>query len=125
VKLIPLWIVDYSAETSDPVLRDAFTRVFVEATILGLLGERVLAAAAEGEEPGAAQSVIKLAWSQVIQGLGEAHFDLLGADGLIAPPSSDGVSSVSLRTRSSTIAAGTTKILRDVLAERVLGLPRR
>ncbi len=108
---------------SDPVLRDAFTEIFVEARILALLGERVLAEVVDGTEPGPAQSVIKLAWSQVIQRLGETHFDLLGAGGLTAPATSEAVERF-LRTRSSTIAAGTTEIIRDVLAERVLGLPR-
>jgi 3-oxochol-4-en-24-oyl-CoA dehydrogenase len=91
--------------------------------VLSLLGERVLAEAAGGDEPGAAQAVIKLAWSHVMQRLGEVHFDLCGARGLVAPPDHAAVERF-LRVRSSTIAAGTTEILSNVLAERVLGLPR-
>ena len=109
---------------ADPMSADALTDVFVQARVLSWLGQRVLADVADGTEPGPAQSVIKLAWSQVMQQLGEAHFGTLGAAGLTAPATSDAVERF-LRTRSATIAAGTTEILRDVLAERVLGLPRR
>jgi alkylation response protein AidB-like acyl-CoA dehydrogenase len=112
-----------SSEFVDPVLQDSLASIYVESRILSALGERILADAVDGAEPGAAQTVIKLAWSQAMQKLGEVQFDLLGARGLFADGSSEPVERF-LRSRASTIAAGTTEILRDVVAERVLGLPR-
>jgi alkylation response protein AidB-like acyl-CoA dehydrogenase len=107
----------------EPLLRDALAAAFIEARVLGLLGEQALARLVAGQSPGAAQSVIKLAWSRVMQQMGETLFDVLGTDGLTADGSSESGLRL-LRSRSSTSAAGTTEIMRNVLGERVLGLPK-
>jgi alkylation response protein AidB-like acyl-CoA dehydrogenase len=75
----------------------------------------------QGEPPGPAQAAIKLSWSLAVSRLGETVFDLGGSDALLA--AYPGVHRF-LRSRSSTIAAGTTEVMKDLLAERVLGLPR-
>jgi alkylation response protein AidB-like acyl-CoA dehydrogenase len=93
----------------------------MEARLAGLLGARSLGALHEGETPGPAQAVIKLAWSLALARLGETMLDISGAGGLIT----DEPRYRFLRSRSATIAAGTTEVMKDMLAERVLGLPRR
>jgi alkylation response protein AidB-like acyl-CoA dehydrogenase len=104
----------------DPVLRQEVVRRYIEARLLGLLGRRALAGA-DGP-PGPEQAVIKLAWGVVNQRVGET---LLQAAGPGAMTGGDpGAEFRFLRTRSSTIAAGTTEIVRNLLAERTLGLPR-
>jgi alkylation response protein AidB-like acyl-CoA dehydrogenase len=104
----------------DPVLRQEIVRRYIEARLLGLLGQRALAAA-EGP-PGPEQAVIKLAWGLVNQGVGETLVSA-GGPGGVAGHDPD-VEFRFLRARSSTIAAGTSEILRSLLAERTLGLPR-
>ena len=105
----------------DPLLRDEMTRRWMEARLTGLLGARSLGALREGETPGPAQAIIKLSWSLALSRLGETMLDISGTSGLIA----DDPRHRFLRSRSATIAAGTTEIMKDMLAERVLGLPRQ
>jgi alkylation response protein AidB-like acyl-CoA dehydrogenase len=106
---------------TDPVLRDEVVRRWMDARLTGLLGARALAALGKGGKPGAAQSVIKLAWSRTTSELGETLLRVQGSDGLLA-----GNPAVHrfLRSRSATIAAGTTEIMKNLLAEQVLGLPK-
>ena len=106
---------------TDPHLRDQLLRRYIEARVTGLMGARALAALSEGQEPGAAQSVIKFAWSLAVAHLGETMLDLAGSQGLLA---GDPATQRFLSSRAATIAAGTTEIMKDLLAERVLGLPR-
>ncbi|WP_028984834.1 acyl-CoA dehydrogenase family protein [Sporichthya polymorpha] len=101
----------------DPIERDLVGRRLAEARVAGLLGERALLA----ERPGPAQSVVKLAWSLARRRMTETVQDLSGPAGLLA----NHASSEYLYGRAATIAAGTTEIVKDLLADRVLGLPRR
>ncbi|GAA3526949.1 acyl-CoA dehydrogenase family protein [Amycolatopsis ultiminotia] len=106
---------------SDPLLREEILRRWMDARLTGLLGARALAALGEGGKPGAAQSVIKAAWSRTTAELGETLLRVQGADGLLA---GNPAAQRFLRSRSSTIAAGTTEIMKNLLAEQVLGLPK-
>jgi alkylation response protein AidB-like acyl-CoA dehydrogenase len=107
----------------DDVVRDGLVNRYVEARLLGLLGQRALAQLRAGEPPGPAQSVIKYAWSRASQRLGETALDAAGAYGLLGGPTPE-VGHEFLRGRAATIAAGTTEVMRNILAERVLGLPK-
>ncbi len=75
---------------------------------------------ADGGDMGAAGSVNKVFWSELDIALHETALDLLGADGELAGPWSDGY----LFSLSGPIYAGTNEIQRNIVAERVLGLPR-
>jgi alkylation response protein AidB-like acyl-CoA dehydrogenase len=112
-----------SGRVRDPLVRAELVDRYVEARLVGLLGQRALAQLEAGAPPGPAQSVIKLAWSQASQRLGETVLAGEGAYGLVG--GHDGAAtSPFLRGRSATIAAGTTEVMRNILAERVLGLPK-
>ncbi len=74
----------------------------------------------DGREPGAESSVRKLVGVQHRQDVAEAALELLGADGTAAGPEVQEF----LLTRCLSIAGGTTQVLRNVAAERILGLPR-
>jgi alkylation response protein AidB-like acyl-CoA dehydrogenase len=106
----------------NPVLRDQLVRRYIDGRVVGLLGRKVLAALSAGVEPGPEQSIIKLAWSLAGQRLAETDFDLvgIGATSGLASAATSGL----LRTRAMTIAAGTTEVMKNILGERVLGLPR-
>jgi alkylation response protein AidB-like acyl-CoA dehydrogenase len=120
-------ILDVVAELAgrelDPGVRLDLTDRFTEARLLGLLGQRALGRIAEGGAPGAEHSVIKHAWSLAMQSVGASHLAALGLDGISGTPLTSAQAAY-LRSRAATIAGGTTEIMRNILAERVLGMPR-
>jgi alkylation response protein AidB-like acyl-CoA dehydrogenase len=118
---------DLVAELADrelePGARSELADRLIEARALGLLGRRALGRIADGGSPGAEHSVIKLAWSLAAQAIGDTHLAALGVEGM-ASPRCAGARQEFLRSRAATIAGGTTEIMRNILAERVLGMPR-
>ncbi len=102
-----------------PVARDALMGRYIGARSLELLAKRSLGAALSGRPPGAEGSVIKLAWSQSDQAMSATALDVLGMDAL-----SDGWGHGLLTSRSLSIAGGTTEVNKNIIGERVLGLPR-
>jgi alkylation response protein AidB-like acyl-CoA dehydrogenase len=111
--------IDGRAASKDPVLRQRLVSVYLEGELLKLLSERALSAAIHGREMGPESSVAKLVWSQAGQHLAEVSADVLGPVAPDGPWARDLVSS-----RSLTIAGGTTQVNKDVIAQRILGLPR-
>jgi alkylation response protein AidB-like acyl-CoA dehydrogenase len=107
------------AASQDPVLRQRLASVFVEGELLKLLGDRALSAAIHGREMGPESSLAKLAWSKAGQHLAEVAADVLGPVAADGPWARD-----LLYSRSLTIAGGTTQVNRNVVAQRILGLPR-
>jgi 3-oxochol-4-en-24-oyl-CoA dehydrogenase len=120
-------ILDVVAELAgrelDPGVRLELADRFAEARLLGLLGQRALGRIAEGGAPGAEHSVIKHAWALAMQSVGASHLAALGLDGISGTPLTPAQAAY-LRSRAATIAGGTTEIMRNILAERVLGMPR-
>ena len=73
--------------------------------------------------PGPEASVPKLHWSEANQRLGKLALELLGPEAQVMD--GDGYWQwLQLRSRGNTIEAGTSEILRNIIAERVLGLPK-
>jgi alkylation response protein AidB-like acyl-CoA dehydrogenase len=105
--------------TADPLARQTLARRVTDARLLELLARRTLGAVAAGRPPGPEGSVIKLAWAASEQTLAETGVDLLGCGAL-----SSGWGEGLLSSRSLTIAGGTTEVNKNIVAERVLGLPR-
>ena len=102
-----------------PLVRDALAGRYIEARNLEFLAKRAIGAALSGHPPGAEGSVIKLAWSKSEQALANTAVDVLGMDAL-GGSWAFGL----LASRSLTIAGGTTEVNKNIIAERVLGLPR-
>jgi alkylation response protein AidB-like acyl-CoA dehydrogenase len=114
---------------SDPLVRQRLAATEIDVRLLALTFGRVAAAVARGEEPGPASSVTRLFLAQFEQRLHELAVTLTGAAGLLAAaapevPERGRWTWGFLKTRASTIGAGTTEIQRTTIAERVLGLPR-
>jgi alkylation response protein AidB-like acyl-CoA dehydrogenase len=112
-----------SGKQLDPVEVDTLVGHFINARMVALLSEQMVSRIVAGEQPGAEQSVIKMAWSEASQRFAESQFDFDGVDATSGP----GVGKAGeryLSSRAATIAAGTSQVVRNILAERVLGLPR-
>jgi alkylation response protein AidB-like acyl-CoA dehydrogenase len=99
---------------------DRAMRIFVRAQLLRTSGERALSA--EAGTPGPLSTVIKLAWSSLATDVAEFLVDTRGFE--VVAGADPTVSERFLRSRALTIAGGTTEVLKNLVAERVLGLPK-
>ncbi len=104
----------------DPVLRQRLARLYLEGELLKLLSERAISGAIHGREMGPESSLAKLVWSETEQHVGETAGAVLGADANSGTWGRDRV-----YMRAMTIAGGTTQVNKNIVAQRVLGLPRR
>ena len=112
---------DAVAGTS-PSLRHRVLDVYAGARILQWMGERALANINDPVAAGTASSLIKQAFSLLSQRFAEVGADLAGMDA-IAGIASEAAHRL-LTSRASTIAGGTTEVMKNILGERNLGLPR-
>lgn len=111
----------------DGQVRRMLAEAIVERQGLRSIHRRALSAIAAGEEPGPEGSIRKLRLGRRRQMMGELAMDLFGADALILDP--EATSSVDHTTSwinvpGARIAGGTDEILRNTIAEKVLGLPQ-
>jgi alkylation response protein AidB-like acyl-CoA dehydrogenase len=107
--------------------REVIGRAWAELQGLRITAYRSLAALTETGTPGPEGSIIKLNWSEASQRLAALALELLGPDAQLLgdnAPYGGTWQREHLRSRGNTIEAGTSEILRSIVAERVLGLPR-
>jgi alkylation response protein AidB-like acyl-CoA dehydrogenase len=112
---------------ADPLVRDRIADLWVDLQGLRFTNYRSLTALVKTGVPGPEGSVAKLHWSEANQRLTRLAVELLGPDGQLAGEGgfwSGYWQYQQLRSRGNTIEAGTSEILRNIVAERVLGLPR-
>ena len=106
---------------TDPVLRDRIAREWIELQALRYTNYRALGTLTRTGIPGPEGSGVKLRWSEANQRMTKLAREVLGAEGIL----DDGWwHHQQLRSRGNTIEAGTSEVLRNIVAERVLGLPR-
>jgi alkylation response protein AidB-like acyl-CoA dehydrogenase len=114
--------------TGDPLVRQDLARAYTRVQLMRFSGLRSLALMAGGKQPGPEASVAKLAWSEYHKWLGELAIDIVGTDALIRPDGQGYPTSawqnVFLSSRAGTIYSGTSEIQRNIVGERVLGLPK-
>jgi alkylation response protein AidB-like acyl-CoA dehydrogenase len=106
----------------DPLVADALAQAYVELEVLRLHNLRTLTRLGRGEEPGPESSWVKLAWTSMTQHMAEAALMVTGRD---ASSSRSGPWSRQwLWSKAAGIAGGTSQVQRDIIAGRILGLPR-
>ncbi len=105
----------------DPIVRQkvAGLQTGIEAMRLGAL--RSLTMTMKTGIPGPEGSLGKLQWAKYAQEMTDMASDLAGADGVTAGTD---ISYRLLRSRANSIEGGTTEVLQNIVAERVLGLPK-
>src|SRR5712692_9625266 len=107
---------------ADPLVRQTIAQHTIEARALQLNGYRAVTAVKRSGIPGPEGSILKLMWSELNQRMTETAVDIAGPSGQVGD--GEGWKYQFLRSRANTIEAGTSEVLRNILAERVLGLPR-
>jgi len=113
----------------DPAASDALVQSFVELRVLRLHNWRTLSRLAKDIEPGPESSWIKLTWSDMSQHMATTAMDLCGpasplwrgAEGL---PADGKWQRQWLWSKAGSIAGGTSEVQKNIVAERILGLPR-
>jgi alkylation response protein AidB-like acyl-CoA dehydrogenase len=104
----------------DPVVRQKLAQSWIDVELFRLHNARTVDRLARGEEIGAESSLVKLLWAGLSQRLAETAVALLGPDALISGRWEHAL----LSTRANSIMGGTSEIQRNVIGERILGLPR-
>jgi alkylation response protein AidB-like acyl-CoA dehydrogenase len=113
----------------DPVHRQQLAQAYIEVMVLKYHGYRSLSQLLKGGMPGPEGSIGKLLWSESNQRICESAMQMQGPYGQITRGSpwavQDGMwQHFFLRSKGNTIEAGTSEIQRNIIGERVLGLPK-
>ncbi|MDX6663978.1 MAG: hypothetical protein QOG68_184 [Solirubrobacteraceae bacterium] len=108
-------------QLDDPRVADALADLHIRTEILRLTAYRGLSVIEQYGQPGPEGSLVKWLWSETNQMLTQLAPSLVGTEALTAGTR---WSYELLRARGNTIEGGTTEILKNIIAERVLGLPR-
>jgi alkylation response protein AidB-like acyl-CoA dehydrogenase len=105
----------------DPVVADKLGDLELKTEVLRLTAYRGLTTIEKYGQPGPEGSLVKWMWSETNQQLTSLAADLLGPSALRA---GDPWAYELLRARGNSIEGGTTEVLKNIVAERVLGLPK-
>jgi alkylation response protein AidB-like acyl-CoA dehydrogenase len=124
-----LRLAEANGNFDDPLSRQRLAQAFVEVNLFALFNLRTLSRVAKGREPGPEASVLKLYWSEMSQ---RFHATALSVLGPAAPlwrgaddnPGDGRWQRSWLYYHAASIMGGTNEIQRNIIGERVLGLPR-
>ncbi len=113
----------------EPVVRQGIAQGWIEVEIMGLLNCRTLTQLERGEEPGAESSLVKLFWAGLTQRLHQLALTLEGPGAQLVAGSPHAVEDgrwqqAFLWSRVGAIAGGTSEVQANIIAQRLLGLPR-
>ncbi|MCU1450480.1 MAG: acyl-CoA dehydrogenase protein [Acidimicrobiales bacterium] len=103
----------------DPVVRQSLARLYLEGEYLKLLSDRAVSGLLHGRAAGPETSLAKLVWSECESHIAEVAGQVLGPAANTGPWGRDRV-----YVRALSIAGGTTQVNKNIVAQRVMGLPR-
>ena len=117
------------AVTKDPVLRQKLAQLWIDTEALKYTGARAVTRLLKGELPGPEASTGKMSWVETHQRLQELAMEIEGPYAQLVKGSDRAIDGGVwqygfLRSRANSIEGGTTEIQKNIIAERVLGLPR-
>ncbi len=129
VELAKTIILSGEPASKHPIIRQKLAQIFVELMVMRYNGYRNMSKLAKGEMPGPEGSIGKLFWSELHQRMTELAVDMLGPyhqlNGLTYPKyHTRRWTCRFLRAKGNTIEQGTSEIQKNIIGERVLGLPK-
>ena len=133
VKVVPMKVfrteLPGAPATDDPLVRQRLAQAYIETDIVRLVAWRQVSEVMRRGQPGPEGSYLKLLWSEVDMRTKELGIELEGPYGAIdggSPRAVDGGrwQYEYLWSRAASIYAGTSEVQRNIIAQRVLGLPR-
>jgi alkylation response protein AidB-like acyl-CoA dehydrogenase len=115
--------------SADPVLRQKLAQAYIRVDLMRLNNYRSITSQLRGQPPGPEASLDKLYWSETDKWLQELGQEVLGPLAQLDPTSAYYPTTVNLQSqflwsRAGTIYSGTSEIQKNIIGERVLGLPR-
>jgi alkylation response protein AidB-like acyl-CoA dehydrogenase len=110
--------------SEDPIVRQKLAQAYLELEILRLNTNRALTSMIKSRVPGPEGSIQKIYWSEMNQRMQQTAQEILGPYGQLLEFDNGMWQYAYLRSRGNTIEAGTSEIQRNIVAERVLGLPK-
>src|SRR5439155_18023709 len=116
-----------SGAWQDDSLRQRLVQALIEGRLIKVSNLRAAAARKAGKQPGPEGSITKLFQAEYNKRLQNIAVDLLGAHGMAWPAGDRDTGAAVrgfLRSRANTIEGGTSEIMRNIIGERVLGLPK-
>jgi len=120
-------LIKRHAPISDPVIRQRLAQLWIEDKVISLTGRRAAARRRAGQPPGPEGSIMKLFFSEHTQRVQDLACDLEGLGGQAWEDGDRYRQNTAwslMRIRSKTIAGGTSEVQRNILGERMLGLPK-
>ena len=116
----------HSGRLADPAVRQEIARVYALARCAEWTAARARAGRAAGKAPGPEGSIGKLQGSNIARASARAHSLIAGLSGLLTEPAEGRpvVAEILTSVPAASIAGGTDEIQKNILAERILGLPR-
>ncbi|MDX2169250.1 MAG: acyl-CoA dehydrogenase family protein, partial [Deltaproteobacteria bacterium] len=118
-----------SGADRDPIIRQQLAQAVIEVEITKLANWRTLTQLRRSGTPGPESSLVKLFWSEMSQRLHDTAMQVLGVAGQHWPGEPRAIANGRwlrsyLYYRAASIFAGTNEVQRNIIAQRVLGLPR-
>ncbi|MEZ5566819.1 MAG: acyl-CoA dehydrogenase [Halioglobus sp.] len=128
-RLVELYTANRESADSDPAVRDAVLRAYLDAESYCLATYQTACRLDKGGKIGAESSTNKIFWSELDQNMHATAMSILGARAELLPhaPAARGVGNWLdgwLFAQSGPIYAGTNEVQRNIIAERMLGMPR-
>ena len=128
-RLVALYCANRDAAERDPGVRDAVIRAYLDAESYCLATYQTACRLQRGGRIGAESSTNKIFWSELDQAMHATAMSILGARAELLPHAPDAVGVGNwldgwLFSQSGPIYAGTNEIQRNIIAERMLGMPR-
>ena len=113
----------------DPRVRQAVAQAWIDVEIMGLMNRRTLTRLERGEEPGPESSLVKLFWASLTQRIHQLATEIEGPYAQLVAGSPRAVEDgrwqqAFLWSRVGAIAGGTSEVQANIIAQRILGLPR-
>lgn len=119
-----------NGKSKDPVTRQQLAWAYSHVEIMRFQGLKLLSEVLARKEPGPAASINKMFWSEYAQKFTNHMMNARGAEAMLIEDDTDGKyvadrwTSMFFQHRSSTIWGGTAQVQRNIVGERVLGLPK-
>lgn len=110
---------------SDVSIQEQLGRFEAEVEAIRITGIRAMAAVSQGSAPGPESSILKILWARTVQQINRYSIELRTAAGVVMSDDAAGdVIHHYLRSRGHSIEGGSDEIMKSIIAERVLGLPK-